>query len=101
MIAVVNTFQVASGKGPEAKDFLSRWNEKCNKANPETKRYILEPASGEMNEIATLLMYPALAAYDEFRKKPEADPEFQALRKEVREASWFLGRQVRMFDVVE
>ena len=101
MIFNVNTIRCAAGKRPEAKDFLARWVEKCNKANPETKRYILQPINGEISEILLVGIMPSLTAMDEWRKKRQADPELQALMKEVNDSEWYLGRKGRQFEVVE
>ena len=101
MIVFINTMQCAVGKGPEAKDQISRVVEKFNKDDPETKRYILEPVSGEITEIVLISMHPSFTAYEEWAKKRQEDSEIQALMKEINDSGFLLRRQARVFKVVE
>ena len=101
MIVAMNTVQVASGKYPAAKDLMTRFIENLKKLSPDAKPFVLQPISGEMIEIVGMVMHPSLTAYDESLKKQQADPEYKALVKEWRAADWPLGRQVRLFNILE
>ena len=101
MVAAIVTFKVAQGKYSEAKGWITRWIEKREKDNPDTKRFLLQPISGDMGEIVYVSMRPSLAALEESDKKRKANSEYDSFRKEYRESGWFLGREVRLFDVVE
>ena len=80
---------------------LSRRVDKANKANPETNRYLLQPMSGEINQMVVVSMHPSLTALDKWRKKRQADPELQALGKELNDSEWYVGHTRRHFEVVE
>ena len=101
MIVEMNGIQFASGKYPPAKSFLTRIVEIVKKVEPDAKPFILKPISGDMGEIVVVVMFPSLAAYDEFLKNVDTDPEYEALVEEWREADWSPHRQVRLFNVVE
>ena len=96
-----DTVQFASGKYLAAKDFYTRAVESMKKVEPDAKPFLLQPLSGEMREIAFMVMYSSLAAYNEGLTKRQTEPEYQALVKEWRTADWPLDRQVRLFNILE
>ncbi len=101
MIDSIETFKVAPGKYRQAREWGAKMMEYAKKNFPVWQFSLLQPISGEVEEIVLVVQGPSLSEYEEDRNRRISDPEWEPITKELWESDWFLGFSRRLFDVVE
>ena len=85
IILLVYRADIAPGKNEEAVDLWKRIGINFMKAPEVEENYVLTPHNGKISRIWGVSKISSLAGLEEFYKRQDADPEFQALLKEHRE----------------
>ena len=75
--------------------------EYAKKKETSWQHVLLQPLTGEFDELVFVGRGPSLSEFDEVLKNRHADPEWEPILKEIREAEWNLGFTRRLFNVVE
>ncbi len=101
MIGHIGTFKLAPGKMPQVLEWTAKVVAYLKKASPGWQISLLQPITGDVNEIVFVGQGPSLSDFDEILNKRKSDPEWQALMKELRETDWNLGFTRTLYDVIE
>jgi hypothetical protein len=101
MIGIISTVKIAPGKTSQALEWTSKVMECIKKKQPNWQQLHLRPLTGEFDELVFVSIGPSLSEFDEVLKNRHADPEWEPILKEFREAEWNLGFTRRLFNVVE
>ena len=99
VVGTIMTFRVAQGKMSQAKEWTDKMIEYLAKANHGHPRYILQPLTGESNELSYVAVSPSMTFIEEAKEKRDGDAEWEAIAKTFDE--WCLGYKRRMFDVIK
>ena len=103
MIDVVYRIKVAPGKAGQALGWAKKHLAYVRKAGLSAQAMsVVQPRTGETDEIAWVDRYPSMAVYEENRHgKGPADSGWVASLKELTEAEWYRGVETTIYDVVD
>ena len=91
MMKVVLRWDVTKGKMDEAIDWAKR-NASFRRKQPGVEDVtVMVPLHGPIARFHIVTTHSSVTAWDEFKKKVDNDPEFDAIRKEPIDKGYFAG----------
>ena len=97
MIIVVHWATISPGKTSEAEDLCKRFGSYFKKQPGAEDSITMRPLQGQQARILTATRFSSMAAWEEFRKKRDEDPEFQALVKEWIEKEYLVPNTLERY----